>query len=49
MKIFIKILNFAVALFKLAWLIISFPFKVCAGIMELIEIAKTATARSKNI
>ena len=49
MKIFVKIFNFAVALFKLAWLVISFPFQLYNGIMELVESAKSGIARSKNI
>lgn len=48
MKIFVKILNFAVALFKLACLIISFPFQLYNGIMELVESAKSEIAKSKN-
>jgi len=49
MKIFVKILNFAVALFKLAWLVISFPFKLYKGIMELAETVSNSAARKKNV
>ena len=47
MKIFVKILNFILKLLELVWLIISFPFKLYKGIMELAEIVTQSNKKKR--